>query len=94
MYGSINKYHMKIGGYYGILLSDGEGDDPVEWLFRFVGLEESSGWIMSDITYYMESLGWYCLGDNIGILCYDNEIVKGSIRKYTEEEFREKLNLR
>lgn len=94
MYGSISKYHMKIGSYYGILLSDGEGDDPVEWLFRFVGLQESSGWIMSDITYCMDNWGWDYLGSYSSVLCYDNEIVKGSIRKYTEEEFREKLNLR
>lgn len=86
---------MVIGEYYGISLRDDiyESSDSCEWIFRFVGFNTNGGSIMSDITYYRDIFGWEYSGNHIGILCHDNEIVEGSIRKYSEREVKEKLDL-
>jgi len=86
---------MVIGEYYGISLRDDiyESSDSCEWIFRFVGFNTNGGSIMSDITYYRDIFGWENPGNHIGILCHDNEIVEGSIRKYSEREVKEKLDL-
>lgn len=92
LYSSIKKDDMVIGRYYGILILD-EGND-YEWMFRFTGFNDNGGSIMSDITYYKDIFGWEYSGDYNSILCHDNEIVDGSIREYSENEFNEKLGLR
>lgn len=86
---------MVIGKYYGISLRDDiyESSNSSEWMFRFVGFNANGGSIMSDITYYRDIFGWEYSGDHISILCYDDDIVDGSIRKYSEKEFKEKLDL-
>lgn len=86
---SIKKHNLVIGEWYGILL-----DGNYEWIFRFAGLNERNNYIMSDITYFKEDgFGWNYNGSNVGILCEDNEIIKGSIRKYTESDVKEIINL-
>jgi hypothetical protein len=96
LYSPIKKENMVIGKYYGISLRDDiyESSDSCEWMFRFVGFNANGGSIMSDITYYRDIFGWEYSGDYISILCHDNEIVDGSIRKYSEKKFKEKLGLR
>jgi hypothetical protein len=96
LYGSIEKVNMVIGEYYGILLCDtfNDSNEHCEWLFRFVGFNDG-GSIKSDITYFKDNNGyWHDVGDNSSILCYDNEIIDGSIRKYSKRKVKEKLTPR
>jgi len=89
-----SKYDLVEGYYYGLSTTDSDRED--KWLFRFVGLSgDDSEKIMSDITYFYEgdNFGWEFHGDFVGVLCDDNEIMKGSIYRLSEKEFREKLNL-
>ena len=89
LYGSISKDDLIIGEYYGITTNC--GGDIEEWIFRFSGFS-GGGSIMSDITYVKEFDGYHSYGYNSSVLCDDNEIVDGSIRKYNERELRKKLN--
>ena len=89
---SIKKHNLVIGEWYGILISDG-ADEPKEWIFRFAGLSDVNNFIMSDITYSNEGFGWESMGNYVGILCKDHEMIKGSIRKYSENDVKEILNL-
>jgi hypothetical protein len=89
LYGSISKDDLIIGEYYGITTNC--GGDVAEWIFRFSGFS-GGGSIMSDITYVKEFDGYHSYGYNSSVLCDDNEIVDGSIRKYNERELRKKLN--
>jgi hypothetical protein len=48
---------------------------------------------MSDIIYVKEFDGYHSINyDSGSVLCDNNEIVDGSIRKYNERELRKKLN--
>lgn len=89
---SIKKHNLVIGEWYGILLDDGMGGN-YEWIFRFAGLNERNNYIMSDKTYNHSFNGWNYNGDNVGILCEDHEMIKGSIRKYSENDVKEILDL-
>jgi hypothetical protein len=89
LYGSISKDDLIIGGYYGITTNC--GGDVAEWIFRFSGFS-GGGSIMSDITYVKEFDGFHSYGYNSSVLCDDNEIVDGSIRKYGQKELNKKLN--
>ena len=48
---------------------------------------------MSDKTYYNDINGWNYCGEDVGILCKDHEIIKGSLRGYTENDIKEILDL-
>jgi hypothetical protein len=89
LYGSISKDDLIIGEYYGITTNC--GGDIEEWIFRFSGFS-GGGSIMSDITYVKEFDGFHSYGYNSSVLCDDNEIVDGSIRKYSQKELNKKLN--
>lgn len=90
LYVSISKDDLIIGEYYGITTNC--GGDVAEWIFRFIGFSGGSGRIMSDITYVKEFNGYHSINYGSSVLCDNNEIVAGSIRKYNERELRKKLN--
>jgi hypothetical protein len=69
----IKKSDMVIGVYYSIL-------------FRFTGFSNNTNSIMSDMTFYKEGNEWRFSGDSDSILCYDNEIIEGTIYKCSQEK--------
>jgi hypothetical protein len=94
LYGSISKDDLIIGEYYGITTNC--CGDIEEWIFRFNGFSGAlieQGGIMSDITYVKEFDGYHSINyGSSSVLCDDNEIVDGSIRKYSQKELNKKLN--
>jgi hypothetical protein len=91
LYGSISKDDLIIGEYYGITTNC--CGDVTEWIFRFSGFSGGRGSIMSDIIYVKEFDGYHSINyGSSSVLCDDNEIVDGSIRKYGEIELNKKLN--
>lgn len=87
----VNIEDLVVGCYYGISTVDNE-HERTEWLFEFSGIHPLTGEIMSTVTYYYDEYMWRYFGQNHNALCHNDEIVKGSLRKYTYEKFKKKIN--